>query len=297
VNFSQRVAKGARPAAAPEVTLTDGQLGQIWWYRYDRKAVTWAGSLVVDDVGYAHGTAAGDIDGDGYADLLVPYQPDGNRRGVLWARNPGAKGGTDKPWAKHPLASKFDIDGWLHYVRLADLNGDGKPDALLGSDGQKGWFGYWLQGKDPAAPWEHHALPGPMHMGTNLAAADLNGDGRVDLVGAEGHGKGLWWFPAPDFKPVRIDDTLASAHSLALADLDGDGSVDLASCGYDSKTVAVFLNDGKGSFRKVVLDRDQCAYDMKAVDLDGDGDMDLLLSGQNSGNLVWYENRRSAGKK
>jgi hypothetical protein len=60
---------------------------------------------------------------------------------------------------------------------------------------------------------------------TNLDAADLNGDGKIDLVGTEGHGAGVWWFPAPDYKPVRIDDTLKSAHCLALGDFDGNKTV------------------------------------------------------------------------
>jgi hypothetical protein len=270
-----------------EVMLTDGQLGQVWWYRYDRKMDRWTGTIVVDDVPYAHGSASADIDGDGWADLLVPYQGSG-RVGVLWAKNPGKVG----PWPKQPLAEKFTITGWLHYVRLADVNGDGRPEALLGSDGDKGWLGYWTMGKSPFDPWSVRVLSSGARQTTHLDVADLNGDGKPDLVAAEGHGKGLWWFPAPDFKPIRIDDTLASAHSLAIGDFDGDGSLDLASCGFESKEVALFLNDGKGHFRKITLDRNQCAYDIRVVDLDGDGDLDLLLSGQNSGNLVWYENRR-----
>jgi hypothetical protein len=130
-----------------------------------------------------------------------------------------------------------------------------------------------------------------MKHATNVAAADMNGDGLPDVVGSEGHGVGLWWFPAPGYPAVRLDDTLTNVHSLALADFNGDGSVDIAACGYGSATLACFYNDGAGRFARVVLDTNQCAYDARAADLDGDGDADLVLSGQNSGNLVWYENK------
>jgi hypothetical protein len=290
VDFTTRGKPRAGADRPVEITVTDGQLGQVWWYRFDRKAGQWTGDVIAEDVQYAHGTAAGDIDGDGYADLLAPRQPDAARRGVVWARNPGTADGRRRPWPRQPLAERFAIDGWLHYVRLVDLGG-GKPDALLGSDGANGWVGFWRQTGRPTDAWSVHVLPGPKHA-THLDAADLNGDGRLDLVAAEGHGRGLWWFPAPGYQARRIDDTLASAHSLALGDLNGDGTMDVASCGYESKEVAAFLNDGRGNFCKVSLDRDQCAYDLRAVDLDGDGDLDLLVSGQNSGNLVWYENRR-----
>jgi len=291
VDFVSRRGNG-KGTGTPQITVTAAVRGDIWWYRYDRKAREWSGTIIVEEAQNAHGTAVGDIDGDGYVDLLVPTQRGKPTKGMIWARNPGKKRKQKKLWPKYPLAEKFDIAGWQHYVRLADLNNDGKLDALLGSsDRTKGWFGFWLQGKSPTAHWQVKALPGPMKQATNLDAADLNGDGRLDLVGTEGHGLGIWWFPAPDYKPIRIDNTLKSAHCLALGDLDGDGSTDIASCGYESKNVTCFLNRGDGTFHRVDLDDDQCAYDASAVDLDGDGDLDILLAGQKSHNIVWYENR------
>ena len=283
-------AKGNRP---PQITVTAAVRGQIWWYWYDREAGMWSGVVIVEDAQNAHGTAVGDIDRDGYVDLLVPTQRGKPTKGMIWARNPGTREKREKLWPKYPLAETFDIAGWQHYVRLADISGDGRLDALLGSSDRKGgWFGFWLQGKSPTAPWQARALPGPMRQATNLDAADLNGDGRLDLVGTEGHGVGIWWFPAPDYKPIRIDETLKSAHCLALGDLDGDGSTDIASCGYESKQVACFLNRGDGTFSRASIDDDQCAYDASAVDLDKDGDLDILLAGQKSHNVVWYENRQ-----
>lgn len=283
------VEKSARP---PDLVVDDGHFGEIWRFEYNRKSGEWSGSLVVTNVVGAHGTAAGDIDRDGFNDLLVPSQMGIPRAGILWARNPGIAGSTNGLWEKIPLAASFAIPGWQEYVKLADLNGDGRLDALHGSDAKAGWFGFWLQGENPREPWEVHPLAGAMAKGTNIEVADMNGDGKPDIVASEGHGQGIWWFPAPDYPARRLDDTLKSVHSLAVGDLNGDGRPDVAACGYGSKTVACFYNEGEGAFSRMVLDTNQCAYDVRAVDLEGDGDLDILLSGQNSGNLVVYRNQR-----
>lgn len=293
VDFTNRHTKNQLANRSVEIVVTDGFLGDIWWFRYDCKSDTWSGSVMVKDIKFAHGTAGGDIDCDGYTDLLVPTQRMSPKEGLVWARNPGSSATRDKSWPTYPVSDTFLPCS--HYVNLVDLNGDGRLDALHAASLDSGWFGFWLQGKDPFGKWEQHLLSGPMRQATNLDAADLNGDGRLDLVGTEGHGVGVWWFPAPDYQPVRVDDTLKSTHCLALGDYDGDGSTDIFTCGYDSRKAVCFLNDGKGQFRKVVVDEDQCAYDARAVDMDKDGDLDVLLSGQLSRNLVWYENQSAGG--
>ena len=292
VDFTSRGPVKDRLKRRPEITVADGLRGEVWWFRYDRAARKWSGSILVSGFPGVHGTAAGDIDGDGYADLLVPTQRGRPKKGIVWLKNPGKTGEREEPWTgRYALADAFEITGGQHYVRLVDINADGKLDVLHGSSDRKhGWFGFWLQGRSPFSPWTARAMSGPMKRATNLDAADLNGDGRVDLVGTEGHGVGVWWFPAPDYQPRRVDNTLKSAHCLALGDFNRDGATDIVSCGYASKKVACFLNRGNGVFRPLVIDQDQCAYDASAVDLDKDGDLDILLAGMKSYNVVWYEN-------
>ena len=291
VDFTTKHTGAAGAAPAPEIAVLDGLFGEVWWFRYDRAAGKWNGTVIVKDLQFAHGTATGDIDRDGYTDLLVPTQRKNPMDGMIWARNPGTPAERQKLWPNHAVATNF-ILGCCHYVGLVDVNKDGRLDALHAASLGQGWFGFWLQPTDPRKPWDLHVVNCPGKEATNLDGADMNGDGRIDLIGTEGHGVGVWWFPAPGYEAVRVDDTLTNTHCLALGDYTGDGAVDIATCGYASQKVACFVNSGTGSFERVIIDDNQCAYGARAVDLDGDGDLDILLSGQNSGNLVWYENTR-----
>jgi hypothetical protein len=290
VDFTTKHKGSERAVKSPEIAVLDGVFGEVWWYRYDRLSGKWTGSRIVRDLEFAHGTATGDIDRDGYTDLLVPTQRKNPKDGLIWIRNPRTPKERENLWPNYAIATNF-ILACCHYVSLVDVNKDGRLDALHAASLGKGWFGFWLQPTDPRRPWQLHTLDCPGKEATNLDGADLNGDGRVDLVGTEGHGVGVWWFPAPEYQAVRLDDTLTNTHCLALGDFTGDGAVDIVTCGFASRKVACFVNSGTGTFTRIVIDDNQCAYDARSVDLDGDGDLDILLSGQNSGNLVWYENK------
>lgn len=97
-------------------------------------------------------------------------------------------------------------------------------------------------------------------------------------------------FEGPDWIPREIDPGLTGPHSLATGDIDSDGDLDAATCAKDSGVVALYLNDGRGGFRRVYLHEDQSAYDIRMVDMDGDRDLDLLIAGQEQRNVVWLEN-------
>ena len=98
------------------------------------------------------------------------------------------------------------------------------------------------------------------------------------------------WLKNPDWKLTPIDSEMDCPHSLAAADVDNDGDIDFASCGFKSKRVSLYLNDGKGNFTRNDLDLNQESYDLHFVDMDNDGDLDLLNAGRASSNVVWYEN-------
>ena len=275
--------------------------GLIFWVetiRGDKAAEPWPVHVVDDQVNGIHGLLTGDVDGDGATDLIAnsgqPVGPLANS--VVWYDVPKQPRAA-QAWPRY-VAGQGDAPGLSHYLGLGDLNGDGRADLLTAAKGgpqaEPGtgeWFGWWEAPANPRTNgWKKHLL-GTGHLGaTNLAPADVNKDGQMDVIATRGHGLGVIWFEGPDWKEHVIHPTLASPHCLAVADFDQDGDVDATTCAYESKIAAWFENDGKGKFETHLLDENQCAYDIRAVDMDGDGDLDVLVAGQLSKNVVWYAN-------
>lgn len=175
--------------------------------------------------------AIADVDGDGAADVVVA---DVDMDAVYLVRQEGASRG-------HFLAPVQLALGMHPYdVAVGDFTGDGVPDLAV-ADSRRAAQRLVLLPQDPAnrgsflAP-QDVALPG----GSNaLAAADLDGDGRVDLAAGyvvsasatdfDAHVALLLQQPGGGLAPAQ---SLASAHALNLArlriaDHDGDGVADV----------------------------------------------------------------------
>ncbi len=247
--------------------------------------------ILLQDVARVTYVAAADLNRDGRLDLVVGQF--GYIEGeIRWMENLG-----NWQFASHQL---LDLPGTIH-APVTDLNGDGNPDivALVAQDSEEvhAFMG------DGAGHFRDRVLYGSTNKdygSSGLSIADVNRDGRPDIVYTNGDGfdyatpgsrpwHGVQWlenFGDGKFAFHRVGD-FPGCYSPVAVDLDGDGDLDLvASSGFnnweDPKAVSLmcFENDGKNRFTpRILAHQPTHLIVVKAADLFNDGRIELVTGG------------------
>ena len=242
---------------------------------------------------------AGDINGDGQPDVVSsgegPMEPGatGTGGGLYWYAYP--------TWTKHVI----DAQGtFADDMQLVDVDGDGDLDIVVPEDSTKQVRWYENPGPrgNPATdPWKVHVIGSyaPFHFeeAHDVEVADLNGDGRVDVVIANQK----WEPPRPkdqpeqvvffqnnpdSWTPVEVSHTYGEG--TCLADLNRDGRIDIVKGGWWLENPRDPLHDPwpQHWFYHGWPDR----AGVTVADINQDGKPDVVLSAaESTGRLSWFE--------
>jgi hypothetical protein len=256
------------------VSVREGTPALVWYRRSKRG---WTKYLI--EPGPLHieaGGAACDVDGDGDMDIIMGG--DWKLNEVWWWENPYPHYDHETPWKRYLIKNSGATQH--HDQIVADFDGDGKPELVFWNQGANTLYLARVP-KDPknTQPWPYREIYSSPSKSEGLAAADIDGDGKLEIIG------GGRWFKhqgGMKFTPHVIDDkmrdTRAAAGSLVkggrpqVVFVVGDGVGRLK--WYEWKT-------GDGA-HETWAGHDLLGHDvihghsLQIADLDGDGNLDIF---------------------
>ena len=220
-----------------------------------------------------------DVNGDGKLDLLIlnhgdPNLPNSSTITVQFGNGDGT----------YQQRVTYACGAGAVSFALADINGDGKPDIIAPLSGA--YNDVTLQSSGPGLYALLNKGDGtfgkPVLISTvarSVVVADVNGDGKPDLIVASGGVAVLIGKGDGTFNSAVFYNALAS--TLAVSDVNGDGKPDIATV--SDGGVGVLLNKGDGTFGAATSYPGVYRPNSIAIaDLNGDGKPDIVTAGADS---------------
>ena len=197
------------------------------WRFHSLTPVTWTMSIITED-----------MDGDGLDDIVVSDRK-GEREGVFWLKNPGPRSSVlHEPWPKIWIADDLEE---TTLIDVADIDGDGRAEVIVPHMANETEGALSIFGRSANGLWERTTIP----VGSSqthpkaVSAADINQDGRMDLVLSFEKRKsplamGVIWLaqygPVDQVRwiPRSVSGVEGIKFDLNLViDIDGDGDLDI----------------------------------------------------------------------
>jgi hypothetical protein len=263
----------------PKRVVVDDAGPQNWRYILKSSNVPFT-HVIIDGDGpnNPHTKAVGDIDGDGFIDVLAASSSGGP---LLWYQYPN--------WTKHVVAPSGT---WSTDAEVGDLDGDGDEDIVISE-----WYTKkrieWYENPGPAenpagGSWPVHVMGVPR--AHDIEIGDLDGDGDVDVItrsqGSEGNQISIWQQHAPDSWTQRII-TCPTGEGLSIGDIDKDGDLDIIIGGRWYEATGDIVDD---PWAEHIIANWHPDAVVKMADMNKDGRPDIILTrSEGSYRMSWFE--------
>ncbi|WP_328946658.1 VCBS repeat-containing protein [Streptomyces sp. NBC_00250] len=267
--------------------------------------VSFGGATAVPlPAGSGKGTAPalGDLNGDGKADLVTPVKGSN----TLVAALGDGKGGFGPG-----VSFGLDTGAFPTAVALADLNGDGRLDAVVaaaltqrptqhGMESMGSVVELLGDGKGGFAPATSYFAPTLVNESTNamfpvdITVADMNGDTKPDVVTSNSNGDNVsvWTndgtgalgtasnYYVGGGRPTSYSARQLRPSGLKAGDVNGDGKLDVVTVNNGTSDISVLLGDGKGRLGPATRFADGVSLGgaIALGDVSGDGKPDVAVA-------------------
>jgi hypothetical protein len=251
------------------VTSRDAGASLVW---YRRRKTGWTSYTIDRGLNIEAGGAFLDIDGDGDLDLAFGEDYTGSK--LYWWENPYPLYAVNTSWVRREIKGS---GGKMHHDQIfGDFAGDGTKQLA-----------FWVQKSevlclaspppDPrqAGPWPivPIASVGPAE---GLAKADIDGDGKMDLIG------GGFWFKhqgGVTYRPMLIDKGSLNARAAAGQLVEGAGPEVVFVVGDGIGRLKWFeWRDGRWTGHDLLGEDVVHGHSLELADVDQDGHLDIFCA-------------------